>query len=711
MLNELSAYYDRLPFDVSDIQAKLNELYESRAEKDICLIKSACHRIIAENCNVHVFRKFPFYFEIESGRRRYEWGFGPLGCFLSAKAHDIWYKPYLNEIAADMRESVFYGYSPVSLDHHCPGYDNVLRLGLSGLSAIAQGKLENETDEEKRAFYQAVLESHHALRIILQKFSEEAGRMLAGETDPEVIKNLIRIRDTAPEVPDRPARTFYEAINTLLFLRESYGTFEGMGMSTFGQIDRMLAPYYEADLKAGRITYEEAKHLVNALLIYTEARFKMKIERVETSTTIVIGGCDETGAPVFNDITRMVLECVLENRYIGTKINARISSLHPEEYFERLGSLLLAGITVLAIQNDEVHIAGRVRQGFDIEDARLYVSGGCHETVAANTEVNTRADSWISLPALLLRMLKGCGEFDSFDAFYAEFIRQIKDYYEKHTALKNRYEVLWRRYSPAPMYSASLTGCLEKGVDLTAGGAKYNSVTPSLIGVATTVDSLNAVREIVFRQKQFSLQAFSEIVRQNFEGHEALRRQILKLPKYGFNHPEMNDFSRRFIHDLSTVAGQTNGRGGKYLPGIYPHDVYIHMGMNLGATPDGRPAGYYLSRGLSPSEFIPADSPLDIVGSLAALDLTEFSESMVTDLTLPSMPENGCQLLTAIMHTFINAGGSTLQFNLADPELLRRAQADPEQHQDIIVRICGYSEKFVSLNEVYQEEFIGRMIR
>ena len=712
MRNELSAYYDTLPVNVDAVLCKLDEMYESCSSLNPCLLKARVHSVIAENCAVHVFRTFPFYFEIESGRRFNNWGFGPLGSYLENKTASRWIEPYRESISQDVADGVFWGWNPIGMDHHCPGYDNIFHLGLSGLDAVAREKLSAETDEGKRAFYEAVLESNRALRLVMNKFADEAERLLSGETDPSVRKNLERIATAAREVPDRPPRTFYEALETILFIREEYGTFEGMGMSTFGQLDRLLQPFYEADLAAGRITRGEAKELIDALLDYTESRFKTRFERVETSTTIIIGGCDAEGNIIFNDITRMVLECVIEHRYVGTKINARISAAHPAEYFALLSRVLLAEVPVLAIQNDEVHIAGRVRQGFDRRDARLYVSGGCHETVMANTEVNTRADSWISLPGLLLRMLREGGEYASFDEFYQSYLAYVYAYYASVVERKNRYEAFWPLCSPAPMYSASLTGCLESGRDLTAGGAKYNDTTLSLFGTATIIDSLYAIRAVVYEQKKCTLAELTAIVESDFENQEALRRYIVdKLPKHGTNDAVLNEFSRVFLHDLSGIAGQKNARGGKYLPGFYPHDIFIAVGSKTGATPDGRHAGYYLSRGVSPSEFISVKSPLDIINSVRAIDFTEYTESFATELTLPRMERDGENLLTAIIRAFLEAEGSTLQINLLDRDQLVEAKAHPEQHQDIIVRICGYSEKFVSLSEKQQDEVISRAIR
>ena len=186
----------------------------------------------------------------------------------------------------------------------------------------------------------------------------------------------------------------------------------------------------------------------------------------------------------------------------------------------------------------------------------------------------------------------------------------------------------------------------------------------------------------------------------------------MDFPKHGTNDPELNEFSAKLLSDLSTLSGQTNARGGKYLPAFYPHDIYRRLGVLTGATPDGRLAGEPLSRGVSPSEFIPA-SPLDLISSLGPIDFSAYGESFCAELTLPNLsatPEN-VNNLVAIIEAFLLMKGSSLQFNLLSHEELLDAKRNPEAHPNLTVRVCGYSAKFTSLAPDVQDDIVSRAIR
>jgi formate C-acetyltransferase len=269
-------------------------------------------------------------------------------------------------------------------------------------------------------------------------------------------------------------------------------------------------------------------------------------------------------------------------------------------------------------------------------------------------------------------------------------------------------------YDPLPLYSSSLTGCLERGLDLTEGGAKYNSTALSLLGTATMIDSLYALKTLVFGKAAVSYADFRRIVAENFENNELLRRQILeKLPKHGTGSAELDEFSAAVLDDISGIAGQTNGRGGKYLPAFYPHDIYTPLGSLTGATPDGRLAGKPLSRGVSPSEFIATDSPLDLIHSLKAIDFTKYADSFCAELTLPPMDNTAenAGILTSVIRAFLDAEGSSLQFNLIDRNALLDARIHPDDHRNLFVRVCGYSAVFVYLSPATQNEILERAIR
>ena len=715
MAEELEGYYSGFDPKADEVLARIDAVYEAHRGEPSYLVKSAIHEEFCSFCDLHLFREIPFFFEMSSGRGRFTWGGldSQPALLPEKKTAELWVTPYVTALEEDLREGFFKGWRPFGIDHHALGYDTILDEGFEAIRLRAEALGEAESDERKRAYYTATVRSINALLSLASRFAAEAHRKAELASEPEEREHYERIASAAERVPAKPPRTFYEGLCAILFCREAISSIEGIGVSTFGHLDRMLGGLYEADLSFGRMTRSEAAELIHGLLTYTDARFAMKKGLRETSTTIILGGCDREGKVVYNDLTRLILEVLVEGRYIGTKINCRISSMHPKSYFENLADVQLADLPIIVLQNDDTIIASRVRQGQSIEDARLYVSGGCHEIVLQNTEVNTRADSWINLPRLLLRTLENC-QAESFEEFYSRYRSDVQEYYDRIIALKNEGERHWCEVSPLPLYSSTLTGCLESGRDATEGGSKYASTALSLLGTATFIDSLYAIKHLVYDTEKLTLKELREILAADFEGNEPLRQYIIhRIPKYGTNDITLNEFSARILEDLSTLAdGKVNARGGKYLPAFYPHDLFRPLGYLTGATPDGRRANTPLSRGCSPSEFIEMDNPLDIIHSLGHIDFTRYADSFCAEMTLPPLGKTvGRNVLCAMITAFLAQGGSSIQFNLLDSERLLEAQKNPEQHADLIVRVCGYSECFVFLNTDQQNEVISRAVR
>jgi formate C-acetyltransferase len=731
---EVAEYYSRPVPDVGAIRQKIRDYCEGHGAERSCTKKSAIHEIIAGECSVVLFPHFPFFWEAAAGRNRCDWGLSsPLSTYLKESSAGLWIEPYQREIKKYLDAGLFRGWSPVGYDHHCPGYDLIFAKGLLGLIADAGERLDSAETPAERDFLEAVIRSNRALISLANRFAGEAENLLAENQGEEARVNLRRIAAAAKRVPANPPETFYEAIAVILFIRETYGSLEAFGQSTFGQIDRLLYPYYEKDLEAGRITREEALALIHALLAFTDAKFGISDGFFrETSTTVVIGGCDRRGKAVFNEITRMVVEACIENRYVGTKIIARTSSRHPDEYFSLLAEFTASCANILVMPNDDTLIPANRRWNKALEDARLYVGGGCHEMVLANTEVNTRADSWINLPGLFLRTLVpdaadaadtgappmrefiSASDSPDFESFYAACMDNVQRFHNIITALKEKYERQWNRFDSAPLYSASIADCIGNARDVSAGGARYNSVSLSMVGAATFIDSLYAVKRMVYDEKRLSLGELWKILSDDWQGNENLRLYALnRLPKYGTGNIEADGFADRVLRDLSKKAGQPNGRGGIVTPAFYAHDLFIVFGLETMATPDGRRRGAYLSRGIAPSEFAGVQSVTDSIRSLNNLDLTLFPESMATELTLPASVSswNMITAVSALIKNFVRSGGSTLQINVLDRETLIRAREEPEKYPNVVVRVCGYSQAFNSLSDQQKDEVISRTVR
>ena len=512
--NELETYYSTFDPEAEPLCSELKELLAAYPSDSSLARKSRMHTFLAGRCKVKIFRHTPLFFEISSGRGRYSWGglSSRVGSFLHQSTASLWLDPYGKELQKDREEGYFHGWNnPVGFDHHCAGYSNLLKYGLRGIIEQAEEKLSHCTDVHQAEFYKSVIQSNQALILLAKRFADNARSLAQNASDTAEKQHYSRIAETASYIPEHPARTFCEALNTILFYRECVGSLEGIGISTFGLLDRMLYPYYRSDLECGRITEQEARQLIADLLIYTDIRFNAANSYNETSTTIELGGTDTDGSVVFNELTEMILQTALDVHAVSTKINCRISRKHPLKYLEKIMDVQLSPLPCVMMHNDDVLIPARVKRGQKEEDARWYVGCGCHEIVLANTEVCTRADSWISLPRILLASMEKHADASSFDVFYSGFMDDVRSYYNRIVSLKNEGEKHWCEYDPLPLYSSSLTGPLEKGKDVTEGGAVYNTTALSLLGAATVIDSLYSIKHLIFDQRKMDIPALIQL--------------------------------------------------------------------------------------------------------------------------------------------------------------------------------------------------------
>lgn len=729
---EMDAHYALYPTDLSEIERELHAFCAEHRELTPYAQKAYGYGLLAARCPVKIFRHFPFYFEFDTGRPRTSLGEGgigewfkrePFGLELTVGAQAWW--------QFSQESGLCYAWPVLDDNHHSIGNDNVFRGGLNGLIRQAEARLQTANDEE-RDFLHSAIAGLRALISIAGRFADEAERLLAGEDDPSVRQRLRRIADSARRCPAAPPATYYEALNTLLFMREVTQGLEGNGNSILGHLDRILWPFYERDLAAGRLTREKAKDLLCFALALFDTRFAMREKRnhVGTNTTVVIGGCDATGAPIFNEITRMIAEYYLEYDYVDPKLNARVSANHPREYFDLLAKLTAAGCNSLAIFNDDIIIPANVKMGKRLEDCRLYVGGGCQENLLENTEINSRATIYLNLAQVLLMgffpeqwatfteregitlaTYAGCATFDE---LYDAFLHNLRAVHDAHVDQRNRTEGEGVRYNPCALHSATISDCLEKAKDMMAGGARYSFGSVSLTGIGTVVDALYALREMVYVDQAVTISEFAAMLERNFQGDEAFCARLLRLPKFGQEDPAMYEFSAKVFADVARVtSGKPNTRGGRYEASLFSFRAFTSQGTATGATPDGRLAGEFLSPGMSPSPLALGRecSIGQVLNSLAPLDLTDYPVVAVLDLKLPASPSGyPPEVVVPVIRRFIDCGGSVMQINVVDPNALIDAKAHPEQYPDLVVRISGYSAYFTTLPEPVQDEVIARSL-
>ena len=659
MFAQCEAVYSAYPTKINHLYDKLNALDNARLGASDYQRKTYIYEVALESCEVKLMPTCPYYFEIDTGRLRNSvtstWEHEPgLANWLIEQdtelraAFDAWYPPF-------NQNSVLQGAMFADFAHHYADVEVVLKEGYSGVKARAMHKQKEASkagDAKASDFLGSVIRALDYAMAFGKKFAKKAEEMLQAETDPASIENLKRIAATAKRIPAQPAQTFYEALCAVTFVREICNALEGIGFAVLGHIDRLLYPYYNADIEAGRITPEEAQALIDAYIALTDARWDLTKELPGgTNATIVIGGCDRAGTVVYNQVTKMIIHSFATHRFANPKLQARVSIDHPQEYFSLLGNLAGMGTNVLSVFNDKVLIDAQVKAGKQTGDARLYLAGGCQEPTLSN-ELNSRAYVYLSLPTMLnaaifpeqQSKLYSDAEIDFMPAYKADTFTQ---FYEMamynfnaqmlYIASKyNHFGRYWVKVNPCPLYSATMEGCIEKGMDISEGGARYNSDSMGLVGFGTAIDSLLAIKTAVYDEKYITMEQLRHALSTNFEENEVLRQYLLnRMPKYGQPNEEVAAFTAKFMADLSrSIVGYPNYRGGYWESSFFTFYAFEWL-KNSPATADGRKQGAYLSRGINPSESTKNIDAATLLYAQEQMDYTRHAGGAVLYMDLP----------------------------------------------------------------------------
>ncbi len=744
--NSMASYYQKMTlqdghltddtcnkkfFDIQHrIFDEMDAYYKENPDTPTILLKSRLHTMMAKYFEPVIFAQNPFFFEMGM-READSWGLSDINpgmwvkkriCEKIHKEHSIvpelekQFEPVfdLEALGLCSADSSFDG------DHHTLGYTNMFKYGLNGLIKQATDQMECfDIGSEQYYFCLAVIESCQAVIAIAEKFAVSATQMLAQCTDEKEKHFLGMIIESATYIPANPPRTFYEGLAFLLFTREIASTLEAIGVSQLGHVDRLLGPLYEADIEAGRITEEDARELIGIWMLHTDIKFDLEHNSwPETSTCIQLGGCDENGTPVFNMVSRMFMEEHHRLGLVNPKLNCRYSSDSSDEYLNAAGEIMLKGHNNFVMINDEIIIPGLIKSGVNEKDACLYVNGGCQETMIEGFGHTEGVAFYASMPRVLDLFLQGDGgefvksmtDYDSFEAFYDDFMDALKGFFYKMIDWRNTRQKYYKQLTVAPFFSATQTGCIENGMDYSHGGAKYNFSTISLIGLGTLADSLYAVKSLVFEQKKVSLNEFADILKNNWEGNELLQRLAVALPKYGHNDKDADAMAAKFLSDFTDMLRiKTNERGSTYIPSLFVYYHFETFARCLRATPDGRKAFDLISAGAAPGNLRQIKDVTTPVKSMQNVDFTMCGGgSAVLDVKLPLSKSMNAELFTAFIRACGNYHCPTIQPNVVSQEELLDAKLHPENHKNLIVRICGLSAYFVALTNEVQDEIIAR---
>lgn len=614
------------------------------------------------------------------------------------------------------------------ISHLVPDYAGLLARGTSGLKAEARSRRQ-EAGPGKRAFYQAVEIACGGLERFADGYAIQARRLADRENDQERREELMQVASVCQRVPRLPAETLQEALQCVLFAQIAINQ-ESLDNSVCpGRLDQILHPFYRADLEAGRIDRSGARELIGCFTVKMceiVPVFPDRITRFHggmfNGQVVVVGGLDAGGRDATNDLTGFFLDAMERLRMRQPNYHARIHHQSPDAYVNRIARMLRDGSAAPSLMNDDAVVPLLASRGIPPADARDYSPVGCVEPAVCGKSFASTDAALVNI-ALCLEWCLGlkpggtrtrrAASFRNMEEVKQAFAAQVEHMIAKLLRDLRAIERANARFHPTPFTSMLLQGCMERGVDSTAGGALYNSSGVQAVGVADVADSLAAMEQVVFEQRRCDMRTLVEALRRDFQGFETLRGYLLRADKYGNDRQGADRYADFVLKSFArALAGQGNTRGGPYLAGFYSVTAHQPFGQATGALPSGRRAGRPLANGLSPADGLDRLGPTASLNSTTSLDLAATAQNgIAVNLKLDTTSlrgETGVAALAGLVRGYFERGGLQVQMNVLDPRLLLQARDDPGSHPWLLVRVSGYSAYFNDLSPDVKQEIIDR---
>ena len=643
--------------------------------------------------------------------------------------------------------------------HIVPDYPKLLNKGLMGIRAEAEAQRPHAQNAEENAFLDSVVVALEAVIDYATRLAERCDVEADAEADEQRKGELRQMAANLRQAPSESAQTFWQALQSVWLLHMIFHS--TMNGNATGRLDQYVWPYLQADLEADRIDVETAAELVDCFCLKfneraktteeqtTEAREPEQIDlsrrtRHYTSSqlgtrrdsldatnhwlqNIVIGGLTPDEEDGTNPLTFLLLESYRRNQMTNPLLTVRVHRRSPEELIRYVCDVLKDGGGMPAIFNDECLVPTLQGIGIPRPDALDYTNDGCWEVIIpGRTDFRfQRLSMMLCLEWALNRgrsrldgTLQGpdTGDpraFKSFDDVWQAFLTQMDAMLERTVhrvveTIDNRNTI-----APVPLLSALIDGAIDSCKDMTAGGAKFRTFGMLAESAGHTIDSLTAIKAVIFEEGESSMSDLCDALDANFEGYAPLRAKMLAAPKYGNDNEQADAVGREFIDAFTTtVARHAEAHQAliKFPCGVGTFSWYIGIGEGLGTSPDGRLSGQPVSSNFSPAlgrdmegipsailsyskmqGNLPAGSPLDL---RLARRLVEGDEGTVR--------------MASLIRTFVDVGGSMMTLTVADTEELRAAQREPEKYKSLRVRMGGWCAYFTMLSREQQEHHIRR---
>lgn len=598
-------------------------------------------------------------------------------------------------------------------DHLALDYEKLLRLGTGGLITEARERLDlidfyDGRSAERWELYRSIITELDGVSALAQSYAARARELAANNEAPDgdgiVIDGagcsaeLYELAETLSSVPEKPARTFREALQSVHFF-----TFCLYGIYSAGRPDQYLLPYYRSDIESGLLTPESAQELIDCFCLQY-----MNNMSAWAAAGFMLGGRDGDGKAVENELTWHFMNSIGHTRAPDPNVGFCVTEETSPELIAFAAELIKNGCGNPQIWNNDVITASMKKNGYDDCAANQFTHSTCVEITPIGCSGVSITSPYINMLKIFLDALNSCGD-TTFDGLFSTFSERFRDYCKTAMFNESLYQLERERNGNDPArISALISDCMERGLSNDSGGARYNFIEPNMLGMTNVIESLVVINELIYKEKRLTLGELREILANNYQGHEELRAYIIhRLPHFGTDTPETNAIAKRTADMVvDTFSRFTTFRGAAVIPGAFSYRDHESNGKNTSASPDGRLSGDTLADGSSPVQGRDNRGPTVSLRSTASWGPSRFLGGISINQKLGS--NTPVETIAELIRGFLKTDCPQMQFNIIDTGTLLDAQKNPDGYSDLLVRIGGYSDYFTRIPRRLQDDIISR---
>ena len=619
--------------------------------------------------------------------------------------------------------------------HICPDSALWLKMGPLGIMNQAQEKLKT-CEESQKEFYECVVLVMQGACTFMKRYHDMIMENI-DEVEEPYQQSLRTVANNCLNLTKRPPETFHEAVQSLWFLFVLLHMESNASSFSPGRMDQYLYPYYQKDIESGKISMEDALDILECLwlkfnqIVYLRNQNSAKyFAGFPIGFNIAIGGEDENGNDTYNELSLLCLQCQYDLGLPQPNLSVRLNRNSSHELMQKAIEVVSKGSGMPQFFNDEAIVHALMELGIEKKDALNYAIVGCVELTthgnnlgwsdAAMFNLNKALELTLNHGKCLLTHeqigldLGGLDTYQTFEDLEKAFQQQIDYFIDKMMQCEVIVEKAHQDCLPTAFLSSVIDDCLENGLDVTKGGAKYNLSGIQMIQIANLADSLAAMKKLVYDDQVIDAKELLAALQSDFKGYEIIQTMLLnKVPKYGNDVEWVDRLGAKWAEYFrSRMKDYTNYRGGPYHTGMYTVSAHVPMGENVGASPDGRNALTPLADGgMSPVYGRDLKGPTAVLKSVSRLNNTLTTNGGLLNMKfLPEFFEtkNGMNKFENFLRAFVDLKVPHIQFNVVRREDLEDAQIRPQLHKSLTIRVAGYTAYFVELAHKLQDEIIER---